>query len=162
MRFGPLTPQAVETLRLLRDAFGVVFRVQADHQPLPEYEGPDANNESGQDNEDAMGDFEDLEATDGEDKEAMSIDEDDDDEEEEDDAEEDDDNAMDENGEDDEDEEEQQDGLEEQSDDEDESESDDEEEEERQQKGGKVQKERTTYLLSCLGTGYTNVNRRVT
>ena len=35
VRFGgQLTPQAVETLRLLKDAFGVVFKIKADVEML--------------------------------------------------------------------------------------------------------------------------------
>eukprot|EP01033_Poteriospumella_lacustris_P005444 gene5444-3881_t len=38
VRFGTLTAQAMETLRILRDAFGVVFRVQEDKEFLPAQE----------------------------------------------------------------------------------------------------------------------------
>lgn len=97
VRFGSLTPQAMDTLRIIRDAFGVVFRIKEDRVE------PDADRSRG----------------------VTKIEGDDDDEEE---------GEEDDNG----------------------------EPNQNQATDNHSLPPRVTYLLSCLGIGYTNVNRRVT
>ncbi len=99
VRFGSLTPQAMDTLRIIRDAFGVVFRIKEDR----------------------------VESDADRNRRVTKIEGDDDDEEEE--EEEEDDNS---------------------------------EPNRNQATANHSLPPRVTYLLSCLGIGYTNVNRRVT
>lgn len=172
VRFGHLSTQAIETLRIIRDAFGVVFRIKEEKQILEKEKRTSKNskksgNNSDNDEDDSeYGDFEDMEV--GDDHEDENKEEEDD--------------EMDENVEDSDDEEEEDEDEEEESDDDGEEDSYDdadesaEEEEndsssedgseqledENEENGEVTTQTRVTYLLSCLGTGYTNVNRRAT
>lgn len=132
-----MTAQAIESLRIIRDAFGVVFRVQEDKEFLPvaastnqiDYDGRDSEAESEDDAEEEEED---------EDEEAMDVDDSDD-----------------------------EDSGDAESEEESDSEDDEEESDSRgapsqSLEDGNQMRSRETYLVSCLGTGYTNVNRRVT
>lgn len=133
VRFGGLTQGSIQTLRLLKDAFGVVFRITKDVQyevldnverkstssvKYVDEESSDGETEEDMDQDDEEVDYGDPQDDDGNDEGMVEDDDDDDMEQESDDADELDDRSK------------------------------------------KV--ERVTYLLSCLGIGYSNVNRRAT
>jgi RNA 3'-terminal phosphate cyclase-like protein len=154
VRFGSLSSQAIETLRIMRDAFGVVFRVQEDKQFLPTTLASSSGiRDSGLDENTSMY-VDDEESNDG-DEDSNDDDEDSNDDEE--------------DSHDDDDEDEIEENKDEESDAEtinssnfsiDEAESNNGDNE--QEINNKQIQSRETFLLSCLGTGYTNVNRRVT
>lgn len=157
-----MSEQAIETLRLLRDAFGVIFRVTEDKIELPLM--PTTGNGAGFDEDDDEvldGDFEDLEEKPQNDDRMEEDDEDEEDEEDddsEDDGSEDDSqgNAMEED-----DEHSSSRGQSEQDDSDDDSDAESDGDISAQKEKSTV-KFRETFLLSCLGTGYVNTNRKVT
>lgn len=110
VRFGALTPQTIDTLRILRDAFGVVFRIKEDRSEAEQDRWTNQNHKkrrsSDRDNDEDEEDEEDSDNNESEDMET--------------------------------------------------------EEGQRSMKGSDSLPPRITYLLSCLGVGLTNVNRRVT
>jgi RNA 3'-terminal phosphate cyclase-like protein len=99
VRFGTLSPQAVDTLRIIRDAFGVVFRVKEDRELQKKSDKQGKKRRHSEDEED-------------------------------------------------------------------EDENEEEDEDYKEEEGGGDDEDklshRVTFLLSCLGIGYSNVNRRVT
>lgn len=107
MRFGQLSPQTIETLRIIRDAFGVVFRIKEDRTAPVHgtHDGSGKMNVDDEDNDEDDDEEEDDDVPRGKRKANSSI-----------------------------------------------------------NKGEEVEElpPRVTYLLSCLGIGYSNVNRRVT
>jgi RNA 3'-terminal phosphate cyclase-like protein len=129
VRLGPLSIQATDTLRIIRDSLGVVFRVKEDRsdQTIPEMRKRRRSKGRGNKGGGRRGG-------------GKEVEEDDDNEEE---SEEDNEEEMEVDEEDEEEESQQQEDQEEQV-----------EEEELPQ--------RVTYLLSCLGIGFSNVNRKVT
>jgi RNA 3'-terminal phosphate cyclase-like protein len=139
VRFGSLSPQAIETLRIMRDAFGVIFRVQEDKQFLPTtLASSKRNGDSGVDENDSM-DVDEVEESNDEESNDDVDEEDDDSEDDEGDVE----------------------SVNSRNSSIDESGSENNIDNQQEANNKQIQA-RETYLLSCLGTGYTNVNRRVT